>query len=65
MFFIVFLASGGGQPLLYQTPQGMMYAAAAATGLPEGYVLNLPQTFPTQPDQSNNTQAGQSTELLL
>ena len=36
--------------MMYQTPQGMVYAApqanAAATGLPEGagYVLNLPQT---------------------
>ena len=30
--------------MMYQTPQGLVYAAPAGIGaLPEGFVLNLPQ----------------------
>ena len=35
----------GAAPMMYQTPQGVVYAAApSGMNLPEGYVLNLPQT---------------------
>lgn len=52
--------------VVYQTPQGLMYASAPSSlgaGIPEGYVLNLPQT-PTLVPQ-NTEQAGGATQQYI
>ena len=55
----IFLLGTSQTPMMYHTSQGLVYATAAGTAvganLPEGFILNLPQTSPLQltQDQQN------------